>query len=207
VLQQEHPDLLLTQAPPGFWPPRLDLWALLVPAALVALSIFGPRLERFPFECPYGTYPLSHRSGTARVIGCRAPDGSAHGYSRGEASAWNSNPHSPGYSGTWWFGQTHGEMAFLDAKGRVLAQGSYVLGRPMGRWQVFDEWGTVLEELEVIGGPVRTIVHRAHPHLKCSLAEIEATGMPAWGIRACLVMMRRAVRARGECARVSAGMR
>jgi hypothetical protein len=185
VIRQEHPGLLLAQPPTRFWPPRLDLWALLVPAALVTMSIFGPRLERFPLECPYGTYPLSHRSGTARVIGCRAPDGTAHGHSRGEATAWNSNPQSPGYSGTWWFGQSHGEMTFLDAKGRVLAQGRYVLGRPRGRWQVFDEWGTVLEELEVIGGPVRTIVHRAHPHLKCSASEIEATGMPAWGTRAC----------------------
>jgi hypothetical protein len=76
-------------------------------------------------------------------------------------------------------------MAFLDAKGRLLARGRYVLGRPSGRWQLFDEWGTLIEELELVDGPARTIVHRAHPHLECSRSEIEATGVPAWGTRAC----------------------
>ena len=41
---------------------------------------------------------------------------------RGEAGAWNSNQQSPGFSGTWWFGQPHGEFAFLDAKERVRAR-------------------------------------------------------------------------------------
>ena len=185
VIRREHPEALLAEVAHRFWPLRLELWALLVPAALVAIAIFGPRLERLPLECAYGTYPLSHRSGIARVVGCRAPDGTAHGHSRGEASAWNSNPQSPGYVGTWWFGRQHGQMAFLDAKDRVLAQGRYVLGQPSGRWQLFDQWGTLIEELELVDAPVRTIVHRAHPHLECSRSEIEATGMPAWGTRAC----------------------
>jgi hypothetical protein len=185
VMKREHPGALLKEAPARFWPARLELWGLAVPAVLVAIAIWGPRLERLPFECPYGTYPLSHRSGAARIVGCRAPDGTAHGPSRGEAGGWNSNPQSPGFSGGWWFNQPHGEFAFLDVKGRVRAQGHYVFGQPRGRWEIFDEWGTVLEELEVLTGPVRVVVHRAHPHLKCSLSEIEATGMPAWGTRAC----------------------
>jgi hypothetical protein len=181
----EHPERVVTESATSFWPPRLELWSLIVPTALAALAILGPRLERFPLECPYGTYPLSHRSGLARIIGCRAPDGSAHGYSRGGAGAWNSHLHSPGFSGTWWFGQPHGEFAFLDLKGRVRAQGRFVLGQPRGRWQVLDEWGTVLEELEVLAAPLRTVVHRAHPHLKCPPSEIEASGSPAWGTRSC----------------------
>ena len=208
VLQRERPDALLADVPTRFWPPRLDLWAFVVPVVLVAIAIAGPRLEPFPLECAYGTYPLSHRSGLARVIGCRAPDGTAHGHSRGEASAWNSNPHSPGYSGTWWFGQPHGPMTFLDAKGRVLAEGRYTFGRPSGRWQLFDEWGTLTEDLEIVDGPARTIVHRAHPHLECSRSEIEATGMPAWGTRACPRYDAPAPFVRVENARVvEAGMR
>jgi hypothetical protein len=129
-MKGEHPGRLVTEAGARFWPPRLELWVLAVPAGLVAMSILGPRLERFPLEFTCGTYPLSHRSGTARVIGCRAPDGSAHGHSRGAASGWNSHPQSPGISGMWWFGQPHGEMAFLDLKGRVRAQGRYAFGQP-----------------------------------------------------------------------------
>lgn len=208
LIRQEHPGVWLAEAPARFWPPRLELWLMVVPAAAAGIAMFGPRLEGLPHECPYGTYPLSHRSGVARVVGCRAPDGTAHGHARGEASAWNSNPQSPGYSGAWWFGRPHGEFAFLDRKERVLAQGRYVLGRPRGRWQLFDEWGTVLEELEVLGSPHRTIVHRAHPHLKCSVSEIEATGQPAWGTRACPRFDAPAPFVRVENARVvEAGMR
>jgi hypothetical protein len=185
VMQAEHPDVVVKEAPATFWPPRIELWALAVPAALVAVSIAGLRLERLTLDCPYGTYPLAHRSGTARIVGCRAPDGTAHGPSRGAAGAWNSNPRSPGFSGNWWFNRPHGEMTFLDRKGRARAQGHYVLGQARGRWTIFDEWGTALEELEVLASPRRTLVHRAHPHLKCSRSEIEATGMPAWGTRAC----------------------
>lgn len=181
----EHPDRVVTESGTPFWPPRLELWTLTVPVALAAVSILGPRLERFPLECPYGTYPLSHRSGLARIIGCRAPDGSAHGYSRGGAGGWNSHLYSPGFSGTWWFGRPHGEFAYLDLKDRVRAQGRFVFGQPRGRWQLLDEWGTVLEELDVFAAPLRTVVHRAHPHLKCSRSEIEASGSPAWGTRAC----------------------
>lgn len=39
------------------------LLALVLPALLVGVSILAPRVERYPLECPYGTYPLSHRSG------------------------------------------------------------------------------------------------------------------------------------------------
>jgi hypothetical protein len=184
-MKDAHPDVVLADAPVAFRPSRLELWTIAVPAALAAISIYAPRLERFPFECPYGTYPLSHRSGTARVIGCRAPDGTAHGPSRGDAGAWNSNPQSPGHTGTWWFGQPHGDMTFLDAKGRVRAAGRYAIGQPRGRWELFDERGTLLEELEVMTEPLRVIVHRAHPHLDCPASEVESHGMPAWGTRSC----------------------
>jgi len=185
AMRKDHPDRVVADAMVPFRPPGLELWALGAPVILVAISILGPRLERFPLECPYGTYPLSYRSGLARIIGCRAPDGSAHGHSRGGAGAWNSHLHSPGSSGTWWFGQPHGEFAFLDEKDRVRAQGRFVFSQPRGRWQLLDEWGAVLEELEVLASPPRTIVHRAHPHLKCSPSEIEASGSPAWGTRSC----------------------
>ena len=185
AIAADHPDRVVANPATPFWPPRLELWTLIVPAALGTLSLLGPRLERFPLECPYGTYPLSFRSNAARVVGCRAPDGSAHGYVRGEHGAWGSGLDAPGYRGNWWFGVPHGEFTLLGRRGSVRAEGRFVAGRARGRWTIWDEKGTVLEELEVLTSPLRVVVHRAHPHLKCSPSEIEATGMPAWGTRAC----------------------
>ena len=182
---KDHPERVASDAVAPFWPPRLELWALGVPAMLVAISTLGPRLERYPLECPYGTYPLSFRSNVARVVGCRAPDGSAHGYIRGEHGAWGSGRDAPGYRGNWRFGVPHGEFTLLGRRGSVRAEGRFVAGHARGRWTIWDEKGVVLEELEVLTGPLRVVVHRAHPHLKCSLSEIEATGMPAWGTRSC----------------------
>ena len=185
VLRKEHPEALTTGDVPALRPPRLELAAWAVPAILAGIAVLAPRLEPFPLECPYGTYPLSHRSGAARIIGCRAPDGSAHGRVVGESGGWNSSNISPGYSGAWRFGTPHGELAFLDQRGRVRARGHYVDGQPRKNWRIFDERGDVLEELEVAGDPLSVKVLQAHPHLNCARSRIEATGMPAWGTRAC----------------------
>jgi hypothetical protein len=107
VVEKEQPGALAPPIRATIWPPRIELIAWAMPAVLLGISILGPRLERYPLECPYGTYPMSHRWNEARRVGCWAPDGSAHGHSRGAASAWNSNPQSPGFSGMWWFGQPH----------------------------------------------------------------------------------------------------
>lgn len=208
VIGEERSDVIAAAARPGIWPPRIELVSWVVAATIVGIAILAPRLERFPLECAYGTYPLSYRSNDARVVGCRTPDGSAHGYARGEAGAWGSGPDAPGYHGRWWFGTPHGDFTFLDKEGRARAQGRFVAGQARGRWTISDESGAILEELEVLTGPVRVIVHRAHPHLNCSRSEIESTGMPAWGTRACPRYGETAPFVRVENARVvESGMR
>jgi hypothetical protein len=185
VVEKEQPDALAAQTKSSIWPPRIEFIAWTVPAVLLGISILGPRLESYPLGCSYGTYPMSHRWNETRRTGCWAPDGSAHGRLNGGFGAWSSDPQSPGYSGDWWFGQPHGEFAFSDRTGRVRARGHFVLGQARGRWEIFDKSGAILEELEVLTDPLRIVVLRQHPHLTCARSEIESTGMPAWGMRAC----------------------
>jgi hypothetical protein len=185
VVQKEQPSALAPQIKASIWPPRIEFLAWTVPAVLLGISILGPRLEPYPLECSYGTYPMSHRWNEARRVGCWAPDGSAHGHLQGGFGAWGSDPQSPGYSGDWWFGKPHGEFAFSDKAGRVRAQSRFAAGQARGHWKILGESGAILEELEVLTDPLRVVVLRQHPHLTCARSEIESTGMPAWGMRAC----------------------
>lgn len=183
VLEQEQPAVLQSAPLTVHVPSRTALLGWLLPTAVAILLHLTPRLESYPHRCPFGTFPLSHRSGVARLVGCHAPDGQRHGFMKGAPGGWNSS--SPlGFAGKWFFGSPTGPFQFPDAKGVVRVRGNFRTGREAGQWLLYDPQGRLLEEIDAEHVPGRVVL--AHPHLVCPPGTSPVLqGTPLYGERCC----------------------
>lgn len=160
----------------------VELSAWLLPVVVVVVLVWTPPLEPLGQPCTWGTYPLSYRSGAARVWGCKLPNGSRHGVWHGEHGAWSSSS-SIGYDASFWFGEWHGDAELVTAgQTGLTARGRYRLGRPVGQWTTTDARGELVDVIDVSERKVlRTSLFECPPG-----ARIELEGEAHYGDRLCV---------------------